>query len=257
MKFLLDLPLVMWVANSIWGEDPEVTPDLCIELFPWMNGPCWSTFLVKSIGIAIILGACMNKVPVISNILSSRSTEGISRGSVYGEELMYMNSGSYGLLEGHPLTAYGENGALAIQNLVIMLMSWNFGAPKVSAMERGLVIACGLLYLVGVTSFLTPEFHYLLMTANWPILIYSKGSQIYTTLQVKHMGSQSIITIGMNVLGASLRFITTLKEVGFDLPVLSGIVIGLSLSLISLGQFFYYRKNTEEFYREMEAKKKA
>jgi mannose-P-dolichol utilization defect 1 len=258
MKFLLEIPLVMSMASWIWGEDPAVTPDLCIELAPTMSSACWSALVVKGIGIAIIVGACMNKAPIILNILKSKSTEGLSRGSIYGEQILYMNAFFYGMLEGHPITAYGETGAMAIQNAVLVLMSWNFASGNgVSFLERGLVAFGALAYLVVVTSFLTKNMYYLLTVSTWPIMLYAKGTQIYTTAQVKHMGSQSIITSSMNVVGGVLRLATTLKEIGFDVTLLAGVFIGLLLNAIPVGQHFYYRKNTEEFLRKLDAKKQA
>lgn len=85
MKFLMEVPFVMTLARWVWGEDTEVTPKLCIETFPVMIGPCWSRLVVKGLGIGIILGACLNKLPIIVNLMNSKSTAGLSRTSIYGE----------------------------------------------------------------------------------------------------------------------------------------------------------------------------
>lgn len=77
----------MSLARWVWGEDRAVTPEYCIEFFPIMNNSCWSRLIVKGLGIAIILGACLNKAPVVINILNTKSTEGLSRISIYGEIL--------------------------------------------------------------------------------------------------------------------------------------------------------------------------
>lgn len=255
MKFLLDIPLVMSLATWIWGEDPDVTPELCVELSPLMNGPCWSRLVTKALGVAIILGACVNKIPIINNILKTKSTEGLSRNAIYGENIMYANSVFYGLLKAHPLTAFGENIALLIQNIIIMLMTWSFTASPVAFIEKSLVVLVVLAYLAFVNVFLTEDMYYILMASIWPIMVFAKGSQILATYKVKHTGSQSIVTFGMNVLGSSLRVMTTLKEIGID-PALLSVLLSVILNFIPFVQYFYYRKNTEEFMRRMEAKKK-
>lgn len=254
MQFLLDIPLVMSLATWIWGEDPDVTPETCVELSPLMSGPCWSRLITKALGVAIILGACVNRVPIINNILKTKSTEGLSRVAIYGEGIMYTNSVFYGLFKAHPLTAFGENIALLIQNVIIMLMTWTFAASPVSFIEKSVVVISTFAYLASVNLFLTEDSYYILMASIWPILIFAKGSQILATYRVKHTGSQSIVTFGMNVLGSSIRVMTTLKEIGLD-PALFSVLLSVVLNSIPFVQYFYYRKNTEDFIRRMEAKK--
>ena len=85
MQFLLDIPLVMAFADWVWSEDesPDVSPEFCVTSLPLMNGGCWSRLLVKGLGVGIILGACLNKAPVIYNIWTSKSTHGLSGGALY------------------------------------------------------------------------------------------------------------------------------------------------------------------------------
>lgn len=89
MKFLLDVPFVVALAKWVWGEDELVSPESCLEDFPlFMAVPCWSRLLAKSVGVAIIVLSCLNKAPVMRNILKSESTAGLSRASVYGETIV-------------------------------------------------------------------------------------------------------------------------------------------------------------------------
>lgn len=260
MKFLLDVPLVMAIAAWVWSQDPDeiVTPELCTEAFPMMNGGCWSRFLVKGLGIAIIAGACLNKAPIMLNILNSKSSEGLSRTATYGETLCCANSFFYGFLEGHPVTAYGENGALVIQSVAIVLMMWHFtDTPKVSTQERVIVAVFTVAYVVGITTMLPEDLHYLLLATVLPVLIYSRGSQIYETMQLQHTGAQSIVTTSLNLVGGSIRILTTIKEVGWDIAVLSGYFLGASLSFVMFLQYFQYRSNTEKFVKELQEKKQA
>ncbi|GAX29204.1 mannose-P-dolichol utilization defect 1 [Fistulifera solaris] len=248
MKFLLDIPLVMYVAALIWGEDENVTEEICVEDFPFMTSACWSTFVAKSLGVAIIAGAFLNKAPVIVNLIDTESTEGLSRGSVYADVLVYANGFAYGFLEGHPVTAYGENVALVLQSFVILLLVWKF-TPVISLSEKFLVAVAGLAYVAGVSWFLPPWQHYLLIASQWPIMMYARGSQLYATYQVKHTGAQSIITTLMNLAGSLIRIMTTLKEVGWDLPVLTGFGIAVVLNGLTLLQFMMYWENTRQFVK--------
>jgi len=265
MKFLLDIPFIVALAEWVWTvemteEDegapvvlPKTSAELCLSTLPLMNGDCWSQLIVKGLGIAIILGACLNKAPIIRNILANQAAAGLSRASIYGETLMYANSAAYGQLLGHPFSAYGENACLLLQSLIIIVLAWKFADPKVSLREQGLIMAAGAAYLATVTMFLPESQYYLLMTSIMPILLYSRGSQILQTYQCQHTGAQSIITTTMNLVGGLIRILTTIKEVGWDPNVLGMFGLSLGLNIVCFLQFFYYKENTNKFVQDLQA----
>jgi mannose-P-dolichol utilization defect protein 1 len=116
------------------------------------------------------------------------------------------------------------------------------------------VTTFAIVYLSVVTNFLPKHWHYLLMASVWPILLYARGSQIVETYQLKHTGAQSIVSTSMNLLGSSIRILTTLQEVGMDVAVLSGYVLGIVTSGIMVIQYFLYRSNTEKVLSDMKKK---
>jgi mannose-P-dolichol utilization defect protein 1 len=261
MNFLLERPWFMAAARWVWADDESsaVSAKQCVETLPLMYASCWSGLVVKALGVAIILGSCLNKLPVILNLLDSKSTVGLSRGSLYGDAIIYANGAFYGLLEGHPLTAFGENVAMLIQTIVIIFLVWSFASKPVavSMQERGLAALVGAAYTVSVTSFLPADQHFILMAAIWPVYIYARGSQMLETFKIKHTGAQSIATIGMSLAGSLIRVLTTIKEVGIDFAVLTGYGLGVLLNLILFLQFFAYRSNTKAFLKELKGKKQS
>ena len=259
MKFLLDIPLVMTFAEWVWCEDEaaDVSPELCIASLPWMNQGCWSRLLVKALGIAIIAGACLNKAPLIYNILQSQSTKGLSGGALYGELLVVANSSMYGILQAYPFTAYGEALALALQALFVILLQWTYATdPPVSSMEKQVASVAGIAYVAAIGYGLPPSYYSLLMASTWPLQVYAKGAQIYESFRLQHTGAQAIITILMNVVGSSLRILTTLKEIGWDMAFLAGSILSITLNSIILVQYVVYRENTAKFLKSLEEKKK-
>lgn len=110
MVKLVDIPLVLPIAEWIWGADEQVSPEICLDEIPWMGQGCFSTLVAKALGVAIIFFSCLNKVPIMSNMMKSQSAAGISRNSLYGEVIVYANGVFYGFLEGHPFTGkpYGQ-----------------------------------------------------------------------------------------------------------------------------------------------------
>ena len=89
---ITDIPLVVPLADWIWGsttmkkdDDDDivvVSPDVCLSQLPFLGMPCFSQLLTKALGVAIILGSMLNKVPIMINMLRSQSAAGISRNSL-------------------------------------------------------------------------------------------------------------------------------------------------------------------------------
>jgi hypothetical protein len=95
--------------------------------------------------------------------MNSQSATGISRGSLYyGEVVVYANATVYGCLEGHPFTAKG----LLLQNVVIILMAWQFStATKVTFQEQILVAVASVLYFILTLVILPDNSRYLLQAS--------------------------------------------------------------------------------------------
>ena len=134
MIALEDIPLVLPLAEWVWGEDTseDVSPEICLLQVPFISSGCFSTLFAKALGVAIISASCFNKAPIMVNMLKSQSAAGISRNSLFGEALVYANAVLYGFLAGHPFTSYGENASLLIQNLVLIL---SFSSYNVEMLE--------------------------------------------------------------------------------------------------------------------------
>lgn len=246
------------LATWAWGSDIEssgISAQFCLENFfpiPPMN--CLISIFMKVLGIAIIFGACLNKAPVILNIVNNKSVAGMSASSVYSETLMYSNFAFYSVLKGNPFTAYGETLIITFQSLIVISLCWTYAAPRIGMLHRLIAIAvCGV-YLFGVFYVLPPTHYYLLLSANMPVLIFSRGSQIYTFYKCKHTGTQSLITTIMNTSGSMIRVVTTIFEIGFDMPILNGYFISLALNFTLILQFIMYKKNTKEYLKALKKK---
>ena len=244
-------------SEYIWGSalDESVSPEICVASLPYLQSNCLSILVTKMIGCVIIFGAFMNKAPIFFNIYKTQSGAGISMGSVYAESIMYSNAAFYGILRGNPFTSWGENGIVTIQTLGVVIMLWKYKSdPAISMTQRIMALILYVAYATSVFTFLEPhQYHYLHM-CNWGALLYARGSQIVSTMFVKHTGNQSILTIFMNMSGTVVRIFTTLKEVGWDFALLSGYLLSAGLNAMLVIQYFYYRKNTEIFLKSLKKK---
>jgi mannose-P-dolichol utilization defect protein 1 len=252
MMEFVEIPFIRPLAEWIWGADAsdEVSPEICLSQIPFISSGCFSQLLTKALGMAIIVGSCLNKAPIIINMMKSQSATGISRNSLYGEAIVYANGAFYGFLEGHPFTAYGENASLFLQNVVLVAMAWQLSSSPIKTQEKGMVIAGFAIYFLLLINFLPEDMRYMLMSATWPVMLYARGSQVLETFQVKHTGNLSIVTTGMNLVGALIRVGTTLKETG-DTVVLSGYILSLLLSFVMFVQYWMYYEKTSQVAQEM------
>lgn len=110
-------------------------------------------------------------------------------------------------------------------------------------------------YVGAILNVLPEDKRYLLMSATWPVMLYARGSQVYETYLVKQTGSLSIVTTSMNLVGAIIRILTTLKETG-DMVVVSGYLLSGSLSFLMFAQHWLYSANTTALAKKAAAEKK-
>lgn len=69
-----DIPLVLPLAEWIWGGDKsdDVSAEICLSQLPFFNSGCFSQLLTKALGTAIILGSCLNKTPIMMNMMNNK-----------------------------------------------------------------------------------------------------------------------------------------------------------------------------------------
>lgn len=94
--------------------------------------------------------SCINKAPVISNMVKSQSAAGLSVTAAYGEVIMYSNAAFYNLLRGNAFTAYGETMMLVFQTLIIVALVFWFrrtGGDKIGVGQMGFALGGYLVYL--------------------------------------------------------------------------------------------------------------
>jgi hypothetical protein len=162
--------------------------------------------------------------------------------------LVCANGALYGILQGFPITSYGESIGLTIQSFIVVFLVWKYTVqPKVPKKEQIIAVTLFTFYSIGACLVLPVQYQYILASLNWPVLVYSRGIQIIETARVQHTGAQSIVTNGLNLGGGLVRIGTTIHEIGWDFAVLTGFGISTILNLMQVGQQLYYIENTTKF----------
>jgi mannose-P-dolichol utilization defect protein 1 len=99
-------------------------------------------FLVsKTLGYAILIGAFGLKIPQILNIIKNKSTAGLSPMGFYMEVPLVSTVLVYNYLNNNPISSYGENIVILIQNLVLVVLLWNYSKPNTDIFTIILVLS--------------------------------------------------------------------------------------------------------------------
>ena len=87
---------------------------------------CIKVTISKCIGLAIVAGSSILKVPQIHKILSNNSVEGLAPVSTYIETMIYMQTAGQAISQGIPFTVYGESLIIMFQNFYILKLIFHY-----------------------------------------------------------------------------------------------------------------------------------
>lgn len=203
----------------------------------FLDIPCFKALLSKGLGLAIIAGSVLVKVPQVLKILNSKSGEGINIVGVVLDLLAISFHLSYNFMHGYPFSAWGDSTFLAIQTVAIAVLVLFFNGRKA---QSGLFLLGYGLLMYALNSGLTPmSVLFTIQSCNIPILLVGKLSQAYTNYQAGSTGQLSAATVIMMFAGSLARIFTSIQETGDTMIILTFIASTFANSVI-LGQLIYY-----------------
>lgn len=174
---------------------------------------CLKTTISKVIGMAIIVGSGIVKLPQVVKIMRNGSVQGISAMTYYLETTVYMQTAAQAMSSGLPFSVYGENLIILVQNAMIMLLIFQYN-KDIGMLEVMFVIgffgAWGFSLFAG--GFMTPELWQMVSTSNSVLSLVGKGPQLWTNFCNKSTGQMAFVTFLLNFLGGIARLGTVLFE---------------------------------------------
>lgn len=201
------------------------------------NTSCMTFLISKLLGVLILAGSVLLKLPQIINIYSTKDVEGLSPTSFYTEVPLVITNVVYNVLQGNPFSSYGENVFILVQNLILVFMLWTYMSPKTKPTIPTMV---GILAFFGIVAFgslqLPPSLWFCLPLSNLPLVLISRIPQIIQNFKLRSTGQLSGITTFLIFAGSLARVFTTIQEVGWDFSLLTGFFFGLSTSGTLLAQ---------------------
>ncbi|XP_071501842.1 mannose-P-dolichol utilization defect 1 protein-like [Diadema antillarum] len=241
--------LFPWLVMLLLPEQCYVT---FFEDFDFLDVPCLKIALSKGLGLGIILGSVMVKLPQIVKILVSKSGEGLSVVAVILELVAISASWAYAFRNDYPFSAWGEALFLAVQTTTIAFLCLQFAGQQAAALSF-FVTYIGIMYTL-LSGLVPMNAVAMLQTANMPIIIISKLMQASVNFRNGHTGQLSFITVLLLTAGSLARIFTSIQETNDPILVWTYIVSSSCNSLI-LAQLLWYWGATADYLQRQGAKK--
>ncbi|KAG0251836.1 hypothetical protein DFQ27_008496 [Actinomortierella ambigua] len=245
----MQLPYVLKApATAIIGEKCY---SALIEDLDYKNVPCIKYSISKGLGMGIVLGGAIVKVPQIIKIVAAHSAEGVSFTSYMLETLASVISLAYNVRQNNPLSTYGETFFVTIQNLIILGLMMLYSKRQLSGfiiissflfLGKLLAQTSSMTHLDGsvVTSTLVPAGAMaVLQAATIPINLASKVPQIIENYRNGSTGQLSAFTVFNYFAGSLARVYTTMTEVD-DMIILAGFLLSTLFNCILALQMALY-----------------
>lgn len=208
--------------------------------------PSLGSIATSLVGGTMIAVSVAKYAPQIRRIVRSRSVQGLAPAAYYGDSLVFLTKSAYHFRRGHPASAWVELMVLFAQNAAIvgLLHKYREPLPGVKTSTSMLVardiaaFSAFIFCLAHVPDRCLP----FLSVFTAPLLVTSYSAQFRTNLRRKSTGQLSRGTVMLRLFGSSVRCITTITQLGGDLPVLLNHLIGIGGCSLLLGQIRWYNR---------------
>ncbi|XP_011501674.1 PREDICTED: mannose-P-dolichol utilization defect 1 protein homolog [Ceratosolen solmsi marchali] len=218
-----------------------VCPKECLKVylddFNFFHMECFKATLSKTLGLAIISGSVLVKLPQILKIFQNKSAQGINIISILLELFAITATAAYSFVNGFPFSSWGEAVFLALQTVTIACLVFYYcnGLTKTTTF-----VFAYLSIIIAIGTGLTPiKVLWFAQTLNIPIILLSKIIQGYTNYSNASTGQLSAVTIFMLFFGSLARIFTSIQETG-DKTIIIMYVCSTIANGIIVSQLLYY-----------------
>ncbi|KAI0647652.1 mannose-P-dolichol utilization defect 1 protein [Trametes meyenii] len=214
-----------------------------VENLDFSDMECLKYTLSKGLGLGIVVGGSIMKVPQLLLIVSARSARGLSLTAYVLETFSYAITLVYSYRNEFPFSTYGENLFLTLQNVVITLLIVHYNPPSSlaarSPLQRTVVSIQAIIAFAIALAVLPASTLALFQLATLPLSLFSKLPQIRQNHRAQSTGQLSTFAVISQVGGCLARLFTTATEVG-DPIVSAGFALALALNIILGAQMWLY-----------------
>ncbi|KAI8427559.1 hypothetical protein MSG28_002066 [Choristoneura fumiferana] len=206
--------------------------------YNFLDVPCFKSTLSKGLGIGIIAGSILVKVPQILKILSSKSAEGINVYGVYLELFAITSNFAYSYVMSFPFSAWGEGTFLAIQTAIIAALVLHYGGSTGGA-TIFLAVYVGIVSAL-ISGYTPTEILWNMQAINVPIILIAKSIQVITNYKNGSTGQLSAVTVLLLFGGSIARIFTSIQETGDFIVIVTYCVSTAANAALVLQLFWYW-----------------
>ncbi|BGP10468.1 hypothetical protein JCM10049v2_006356 [Rhodotorula toruloides] len=208
----------------VWNLD--LTSEYCLKLG-----------LSKGLGLAMVAGGAILKLPQIITVVRSGSARGLSLSSYVLDTVATGITVAYNVRNGFPYSTWGEMAFLLAQNAVLIVLITSYSArPTLPRLAPLVVLFSTLAYALSNTSLVPSSTLSFLQTLTIPISLSSKVPQILSNFRNRSTGQLSAFLVFNSLAGCLARVFTTRTETsdpllfwGFLLSALLNAVIAIQM----------------------------
>ncbi|KAG5675151.1 hypothetical protein PVAND_005077 [Polypedilum vanderplanki] len=211
--------------------------------FNFFDVSCGKALISKGLGIGIIAGSVLVKVPQIVKILNAKSTDGISIMSVLLDLMAITFHISYSFVKGFPFSAWGDGTFVGIQTAIIAALVYYYGHKSLTRSILFTLVYSIITYIL--MSGITPiEYLWTAQGFNVPILLIGKLSQAVTNYKNGSTGQLSAATCFMLLAGSAARIFTSIQETGDSMMIIIYAASTFANAVIVAQLLYYWNKPT-------------
>lgn len=246
-KTRITRPFINRISASLRGTAPptQTPPPHASQTVQTVTAPAsvppsLLNILSTIVGICVLIGSMLYKLPQVLRVVRRRSAAGISVLMYSLETVGTTFSALYFARRAFPFSTYGETVFIMIQNIVLLALIVFFQRlPRVPA------IIIAIAYFATVFALLLPvvplSVLVVLQLCSIPILNLARVPQIVLNYRRKETGELSPITLGLQLLGNVARVFTTIAQVRDPLMFI-GICVATCFNTALFAQWLYYSR---------------
>ncbi|GAA5883685.1 hypothetical protein JCM3774_002953 [Rhodotorula dairenensis] len=228
-------------AVALIGQECYTTLVYNLDL---TSSECLKLALSKLLGLGMVAGGAILKLPQILTVVRSRSARGLSLSSYVLDTVATGITVAYNVRNGFPFSTYGEMGFLLAQNAVLIVLITSYSSrPTLPRLVPLVVLLGSLAYALASPSLVPQSTLSFLQTLTIPISLSSKVPQIVANYQAKSTGQLSSFLVVNSLAGCLARVFTTMSETK-DPLLLWNFALAALLNGVIFTQMLYYRSGS-------------
>ncbi|GAA5988812.1 hypothetical protein JCM10908_006181 [Rhodotorula pacifica] len=228
-------------AQSLIGQECYTTLVYNLDL---TSSECLKLASSKVLGLGMVAGGAILKLPQILTVVKSGSARGLSLSSYVLDTIATGITVAYNVRNGFPFSTYGEMGFLLAQNAVLIVLITSYSPrPTVPRLVPLLALLGSLAYALATPSLIPASTLSFLQTLTIPLSLSSKVPQIVESFKAKSTGQLSAFLVVNSLAGCLARVFTTMSETK-DPLLLWNFALAALLNGVIFAQMIFYRGNT-------------